>query len=341
MRIKQMIARVVTSPGVSDAFEMLMRERATIFMLHRFRHVDTGIKGQDVGVVRNGLEYLRKRQYNLVTLKEVVTQAREGRLRPRTVAFTIDDGYWDHAAIAAPVFAQYDCPVTTFVTTGFVDGKLWFWWDKIEFVFEHTRRAQVAVLLGTTHLQYSTVGADGHRARGDFTERCKRIPDAEKHRAIAELAATAEVELPETPPPCYRPMTWDQARACERSGMTFGPHTVTHPILAQTPDAQSEREITDSWKRLSTEVEHAVPVFCYPNGGWEDFGDRELATLRKNELLGAVVGVQGYLDSTLIQRQSDARFKIRRFGFPNEISSIIQCTMGIERIKAAIRRQPL
>ncbi len=28
-------------------------------------------------------------------------------------------------------------------------------------------------------------------------------------------------------------MSWDQARLCEERGMTFGPHTVTHPILSR------------------------------------------------------------------------------------------------------------
>ena len=53
----------------------------------------------------------------------------------RAVAFTIDDGYVEQATVAAPVFAEFDCPVTTFVTSGFLDRALWFWWDQIEYVF--------------------------------------------------------------------------------------------------------------------------------------------------------------------------------------------------------------
>lgn len=56
-------------------------------------------------------------------------------------------------------------------------------------------------------------------------------------------------------------MTWEQARGCEQMGMTFGPHTVTHPILSRTTDAQANDEITESWKRVREELNSPVSVF--------------------------------------------------------------------------------
>ena len=52
----------------------------------------------------------------------------------RAIAFTVDDGYQDVAQVAAEIFLEYDCPLSIFLTTGFIDGHLWHWWDQIEFI---------------------------------------------------------------------------------------------------------------------------------------------------------------------------------------------------------------
>src|SRR4030095_7304130 len=117
------------------------------------------------------------------------------------VAFTLDDGYEDQATVGAPIFAEYDCPVTTFVTTGFLDRELWFWWDRIEYVCRHTKRPRVTVRLGSSPVSYRWEKAGERlRAQLDFIERCKEVPDAEKHAGMQALAADAEVELTQHAP---------------------------------------------------------------------------------------------------------------------------------------------
>ena len=32
------------------------------------------------------------------------------------VVFTMDDGYFDQATVGGAIFAEFDCPVTTFVS---------------------------------------------------------------------------------------------------------------------------------------------------------------------------------------------------------------------------------
>ena len=135
--VKQLIVGALAGRLGAAFLRPLMSGRATIFMLHRFRCADAGVRGHDPAFVRAALEYLRANRYELVSLRELYARmARDAMPVRRAVAFTIDDGYFDHAEVAAPIFAAFDCPVTTFVTTGFLDGHLWFWWDQIEYVFE-------------------------------------------------------------------------------------------------------------------------------------------------------------------------------------------------------------
>lgn len=341
MGIKELVLKSLTVPGATMPFAPLLRDRATILMLHRFRDRDHGISGLDPAALEEGLAYLRRHRYELLGLEELFHRLASGGppLR-RAVAFTIDDGYVEQATVAAPVFARYDCPATTFVTTGFLDGTIWFWWDQIEHIFLSTRRREVSVGLGDAEVHYSWEDHAGRRcAQAYVAHRCLRMPEAMKHSVIAALARSAEVELPAAPPPRYRPISWDQLRKCETLGMRFGPHTVTHPILSLTSDEQSRRELVESWARLRAEARHPVQVFCYPNGGWNDFGPREIAILDELGFLGAVTGAEGHADAGVFRRDASERFKVRRFGYQGDLPHLIQCVSGVEQFKRIIRRE--
>ena len=152
------------------------------------------------------------------------------------------------------------------------------------------------------------------------------------------IARLAGVELPVVPPPRFAPMSWDEARALEGAGVSFGPHTVTHPILSSAPDAQATLEITESWRRLAAEVAHPVPVFCYPNGRSSDFGSRETEVLRRLGLCGAVTGEPAPVDPAAFRRSAAARFAVPRYGFRDDLPFLLQSVCGLEALKARLRR---
>lgn len=330
----------IARPGLARLLTPLLRERATIFMFHRFLDPERGVVGHDPAVLRAALERLRKGRHSLVSLPDLFRAMAEGTpLPPRAVAFTIDDGYYDHARVAGPVFAAYDCPVTTFVTTGYLDGEIWFWWDRIEFIFDGAARRRLEVEIAGRPVAYDlTDPAATLAARADFTRRCKDLSEADKNATIDRLAAAAEVEVPATAPDRYAPMTWDELRIAEAGGMNFGPHTRSHPILAKVDDAQSEAELRSSWERLCAQASNPTPVFCYPNGQSADFSARETRLLAELGLLGAVVGTPGYAGSAAF-RSGDARFQVPRFNYPDSVNGVVRYAAGVERAIELLRRR--
>jgi hypothetical protein len=89
---------------------------------------------------------------------------------------------------------------------------------------------------------------------------------------------------------------------------------------------------------LHAEARNPVPIFCYPNGEWGDFGDREIATLRRLGFVGAVVAEPGYANAVAYQRGKDDRFKVQRFGFPDDLPHVVQYVSGVERLKQLFRK---
>jgi len=336
--LKSQLLRLLHLPGVTAPFERLTRGRAAVLMLHRFRVPDLGIDGHEPAVVRRALEYLRRQRYELLPLREIFDRLANGRELRRAVGFTMDDGYFDQASVAGPIFAEFDCPVTTFVTTGFLDGRLWLWWDRIEYAFRRCRRSSIQLRIEDRAVELKwDHPAERDRVQARFTESCKQLPEEHKLEVLEQLGLACDVEIPHRPPPEYAPMSWDMLRACEGRGMSFGPHTVTHPILTRTSDDQSHRELAEGWSRLLECAARPLPIFCYPNGRSQDFGDREVRTLRELGLLGAVVGEPGYAEFPVGESGDGARFRQKRFSFPEGLPELIQYVSGLEWLKSRLR----
>jgi len=229
--MKRALRSIFSSRILARAWAPLTRGRASIFTLHRFAVPDLDVVGRDPAVLRLVLARLRREGYRLAGLAEMLQLVREpGGRSERVVAFTVDDGYADFALAGADAFLAFDCPVTVFVVTGFVDGGLWLWWDQIEHVCLTTAKPElhVAVAGGVEWLDLRESGRRRSEAQR-LVERLKAVPEEEKGAVISRLAAAAEVELPARAPPRYRGLTWDEVRALESRGVRFGPHTVSHP----------------------------------------------------------------------------------------------------------------
>ena len=339
--LKEAALRIACSRPMRRLYAPLLRNRAAILMFHRFACPDAGVEGHAPATLRAVLERLRRDRYRIVGLAELFASLGEGRApEPNTIAFTIDDGYWDQAEIGGAVFAEYDCPVTTFVTTGFLDGALWFWWDRIDYVLRRTARSSLAASVGTAAWRAATVTDDDRRrARAELVGLCKGVSEDDKLAAIDELAARAEVTLPAAPPREYAPLSWTDLPRWEARGMTFGPHSVTHPVLSRVGDEQSRGEIDGSWRTLRARASRPAPIFCYPNGKATDFGPRETRLLAEIGLRGAVTGVSGYATAAGAGERGDCLYRVRRFAYEAHPLLVLQCASGFERVKQLIRRE--
>ena len=137
-------------------------------MLHRFFCRERGVEGHDPSIIRTILSTLRREQFSLVSLREIFRRLKEGRPLGRAVAFTIDDGYFDHAQVAAPIFEEFGCPLTMFLVSGFMDGKLWLWWDQVQYIFENTPHRVLEITVGEDTFRYeleSLAARDRDRSR--------------------------------------------------------------------------------------------------------------------------------------------------------------------------------
>ncbi len=335
---RQLIIELAGTDLLAPMLRAVGRGLVTIFTLHRFTDPEHGVIGLDPVALATQLAYLRRYRYTLLGLSEVVERivGRNGHSTSPAVVFTVDDGYGDFARIGAPVFAEYDCPVTVFIPTGFLDGRLWLWWDRVTYLFANARRTSfLTPELGDRPYQWSTP-EELARVQQYVLDALERVPAPQREAAIAALSGQLEVELPETPPAAYAPMSWDEVRKMAQRGVTFGPHTVTHPILPLTPADICKWEIEESYRRLRLETSATVPVFCYPAG---HAGRRELQAVQAAGFSAAVTTIPGYAAPHGIRDWGALRrFALPRFPTAEDRPHLVNVVAGLARLTPRIRR---
>lgn len=334
-----LIVRALSRRPMRILFDRVMRGRATIFMLHRVTNAALKIHGHEIAFVRQALRALRDSGARFVSVRQLMQESLtpEGSAHG-TVAFTIDDGFADQAELAREAFVAERCPATIFLISGFLDEQLWPWDDRLSYMIEQCTLPELEVSIGGERLELP-LGSPGQRSRSlsRLRDRFKTVSNSQLYGDIDAIAAVAGVSLPTLPPPAYRPMTWEQARALEPLGVDFAPHSVTHRIFSRLSDTEARAEITESWRRLQQELRNPLPLFAWPTGRASDYTERDLGLLREAGLSVCASATAGYAGISHELPPVQGVRDLARFPFPDRIRDVLQYGSWIERGKEIVR----
>ncbi len=266
------------------------RGRLSIIALHRVRpHPDALFPSElDVAAFERLIIHLA-RHYHVMRLGDGFEALRGGRLPPRALVITFDDGYADNAELALPVLRRHGLGATFFVSTGFLDGGL-MWND---FVIECLRRCALArVDLKSLGLREVSLGSmDERRAAIEALLPLLKYQTlvGRREQLMRLHALCGEPELPRS-----LMMSSAQVGELAAAGMEIGAHTVNHPILACESIETATQEIAQSRLVLQALTGQAVDVFAYPNGqAGKDYRPEHAQLLRELGFRCAVTTVHG------------------------------------------------
>ncbi len=313
---------------------------ATIFMLHRMQIGIPKYGGHSPEFLKNALQTLKDNGYIFVSVEELLLRTRTGTAPiKKAVAFTMDDGYLDQAKIALPIFIEFNCPITVFLITGFIDRQILPWDTVVKYCFYETNKSILKLNIGTDNIDYDLSTTNSRiAAMRNFREKCKSLDELELIDTINMLSARSEVDIHKETIEYSIPLSWDDARKAEASPyVRFGLHTVSHPILSRISTSRSRDEIGKSWEKISAELTSPVKIFAYPIGRYSDFLLRDIELLKHDGYLGAVTAEPGYFNQKKMHTNEYARFMIRRFSFPDNIPDLLQYCSGLELFKNKLR----
>ena len=241
--------------------------------------------------------HVRRAGFDIVSLDEAhrrLTTPDGSRRRQKPFAcFTFDDGYRDNRDHALPVLKRHDVPFAVYVATDFADGRGFLWWLVLERVLRS--QEQVSVVLGGTDRNFDCRSIRQKQAA--FRQLywwLRRLPEAEARGIVLALAHKARIDVHA---PCRElVMTWPELRDLAADPLvTIGAHSVRHMALGRLDEAAARAEITDSVKRIETEIGKPCRHFCYPYGNPASAGEREFAIAAELGLHTAVTTAKGFV----------------------------------------------
>ncbi len=229
--------------------------------------------------------------YNVISFDAFIEGVKgEKTLSKNSVIITFDDGYKDNYLNAYPILKKYNVPATIFLSTHHVDSAVPFWWDEVAYLISKTRRRQLSLSrLGEYGVENPS---QKRKAINAIAGKLKELDEGQKRSAMSELATQAAVSVEEQTTKDAH-LSWDEVREMSRNGISFGAHTVTHPILTKVPYEQARYEVAESVSRIQEEIEQAVRFFAYPNGAIGDFNEITRSILMENGIKAATTLVYG------------------------------------------------
>ncbi len=242
------------------------------------------------------------RCFKVLPLDEAVALLAEGRLPPRAVCITFDDGYRDNHDMALPLLQKHGLTATFYVTSGLLNGGVMFHDTLIETV----RHAPTGPLdLGLRDVPQVTLGDIPSRvaALATLVRQIKYLDPSQREGLSERLLAALGRRAP-------RHLMMDDAhvRAMARAGMSVGGHTSQHRILARVDEATAWDEISGNAQALANLTGQRPTSFAYPNGKpGTDYGPAHVDMVRRAGFVNAVSTHTGVGTSTA------PRFELPRF----------------------------
>lgn len=216
-----------------------------------------------------------KQNFDVIGLNELEQALHQPR--GQFVMLTFDDGYRDNFELAFPILKSHGVPATFFIATGFLDRPRMPVWDELAWMLRTTTVKSLAanewlptsVCLADQPFRrllavYKSLGTELTEMYLDF------LADALGTGRCPDSLASDQW------------MTWDMLREMQAGGMSFGGHTVNHPILANATADQQDWEVGECQRRLIDELGRPIDAFSYPNGKRGDFNEFTRAALRSH-----------------------------------------------------------
>ena len=281
--------------GKSASFVPWVRKRQSrnvqILLYHRINDDgDDFFAATPVKVFAQQMEWLAK-NFVVCSLEKAVEGLKCGNLPENAVVVTFDDGYRDNFVNAYPILKRLSIPATIFLATDAIGTGKPLWQDRVFSAFRATRQFYVDGLEEDIR-KYPLRTLDERISALLKVLRCLWSMDHAKRLWWIEELLKKLMVRPET---LSTPLmlTWDDVRTMHRNGISFGSHTVNHPILAKMCPAEASWEIYVSKQMIEDVLGCTAATFAYPVGRAEDFNHSIKAMVEEAGYVCAVTTVFG------------------------------------------------
>ncbi len=235
------------------------------------------------------MRYLR-RHYRIMhveaALEELYAQRKDPayKSKKRTpLVITLDDGYRDNFTYAKEIAHDLCTPISIYLIPDYIESGARFWWLEGKSMARRAQAEEVTLTDRTFHLK----NPEERGALAQYIDDRARFATsvAEREEFLASMRALLNLSV--TPHEKDRddamlPVNWEQVKVMDEGGwVSFGAHTMHHPILSYLTDpAEVRQEVVECRQVLEQKLGHPVRTFAYPVGQAQHIGSDVVQAVR-------------------------------------------------------------
>lgn len=262
-----------------------------------------------------------KQHYRIVSLQQMVEELDRGHDCEPGVVVTFDDGYLSTYTDAFPVLKELDIPATVYLLAGAIEKNEVPWYDRIFLQMQYAPSTLALDLSGMQKFEFKD-RAGRVEAGTQVITHLRRIPDMNRKawcKSFDEL-----VPLPSKEEQGAM-MSWDQILEMSSAGISFGAHTMTHPVTSRLTADAFAYEVKQSKMIIESRIGKPIYDFAFPFGKAVDcFADA-------TEILQAAGYRTAMTTLVGVNRAETGRFRLRRMVIGEE-RSIAMFALQLQRL---------
>jgi len=294
----------------------LMKREGTIKIL-AYHNIGNG-KYLDLDVpekvFESQIEYLVKNRYNIISLEKAIRLLQsEAPIPPNTVVITFDDGYKSMYTSVLPLVKKYKIPVTIFLAVGPIENQIPLFVDAIIYAIDKTARESIDLSPFGLGKYFLKSRSSKERAISKINDYSKTLSTADRKRLLEYIFRELDVDMA-----CRelkeKMLSWEEIKEMKRYGVSFGAHTISHPLLTKIPLQEAIFEIIQSKKAIQEKIGDDVTFFAYPYGLLDSFNYDIARAVEKNGFLCACTLLRGS------NKKGDDLFSLKRNTVTNMLS---------------------
>lgn len=212
---------------------------------------------------RNRMEYLRRKHYPILPLRDALDALDAGRLPPCSTVITMDDGWRGVYTVGLPIIRELEIPVTVYVTTYYVENRMPVYTVTVSYLFWRASPRLVDLPRGIGTFDLECEAARAEEAVQNFGA---ALPLAERLEFLKELAAALDISFHEIESQhLFEVMDEHQLRGLAAAGVDIQLHSHRHQWPLYDKEIVAS-EIAENRRFLQRVVSYPLEHFCYPSG---------------------------------------------------------------------------
>ncbi len=271
------------------SIKKLLPKKLTVLAYHRISNAledeysfDYELISADVENFEFQMQHIIE-HFNPISTEQLIEYIEgHGELPVNPILITFDDGFDDNYLFAFPVLKKYNVPATIFIASKYIGTDEVFWFDKLIAVLLNMDSGELCIEELNNSYKLNDNRNERKEIAYEILSAIKTVPNSIRKAILTKIYKSSGNTLQCLDYTQSKILSWSQVREMYGSGISFGSHTMTHPILAMLDDDEMKSELINSKKQIEKEIGCVIDSIAYPNGGVDDFNNQVIKTTKES-----------------------------------------------------------